>query len=201
MKDQYSEPMFRLFVAISIPERIRREIFRVQQELEPLTPRGAVRWTRPDQIHLTLRFLGDVPAARLEALKESLGAVCRGVRPLRLRAEGIGFFPNDHSPRVIWVGVNEAEGLLVDLQRRIETAARSFTAESSPETFVGHATLGRCKSFRPSDLEKLLAQVRVSQGRAFGEWTAPAVEIIRSQLSPAGALYTVLAALPLTGGN
>jgi 2'-5' RNA ligase len=193
--------MFRLFIAIPIPEPVRDEIIRVQQALQPLAPRGAIRWARPDQIHLTLRFLGDVPAARLEALKEAIGAVCRAVRPLQLRAEGIGFFPNDHSPRVIWVGINEAEGLLVDLQRRIETAARSFTAESSPETFVGHATLGRCKSFRPSDLEKLLARVRVSQGRTFGEWTAPEVEIIRSRLSPAGALYTVLAALPLTGGN
>ena len=65
----------RLFVAISIPEPVRDEIIRVQQELQPLVPRNVVRWARPDQFHLTLRFLGDVPANGVEDLKKSVGAV------------------------------------------------------------------------------------------------------------------------------
>ena len=188
-----------MFVAIPIPEAVRDEIIRVQRELQPLASPGAVRWTRPEQIHLTLRFLGDVQAARLEDLKESVNTVCAGTRPLRLRAEGIGFFPNEHSPRVVWVGINDAEGLLVDLQKRIETAVQPFTVESNTESFVGHATLGRFKSFRRSDSGKLPAHVQAIKGRMFGEWTAPEVEIIQSRLSPEGARYTVLAAFQLSG--
>jgi len=200
MADDSSTEKLRLFIAIPIPEPVREEMLRVQRELQPLARPGAVRWTRPDQIHLTLRFLGDVPAARVNALKESINAACRGVRPMQLRAEGIGFFPNDHSPRVMWGGINEAEGLLIDLQRRIETAVRPFAAETNAEIFVGHATLGRFKSFRRSDTGKLLARVPAIKGRTFGEWTAREIEIIRSQLSPDGPLYTLLAAFPLDEG-
>src|ERR1700690_1877187 len=122
MADDSSPEKLRLFVAISIPEPVRDEIIRVQRELQPLVPRNVARWTRSDQFHLTLRFLGDVPIDGAEKLKQSVGAVCPNARPLSLRAEGVGFFPNPRSPRVIWVGINDGEGQLVDLQRQIETA-------------------------------------------------------------------------------
>ena len=99
----------RLFVAIPIPEPVRDEIIRVQQELQPLVPRDVARWARSDQFHLTLRFLGDVPADGVEDLKKSVGAVCRNARSLSLRAGGVGFFPNPRSPRVIWVGIDDRD--------------------------------------------------------------------------------------------
>ena len=74
-----STEKLRLFVAIAIPDPVREEIIRVQRELQPLAPRDAVRWTKPEQFHLTLRFLGDVSADRVAALKESVRAVCSGV--------------------------------------------------------------------------------------------------------------------------
>jgi 2'-5' RNA ligase len=187
----------RLFVAISIPGPVRDEIIRVQQELQPLVSREVARWARSDQFHLTLRFLGDVLAGSLEALKESVNAVCRGARPLSLRAEGIGFFPNPHLPRVIWVGINDREGRLVDLQKQIEAAVRLFTAEPSEKNFTGHATLGRLKNPRPADIRDLAARVQSLEKRLFGEWTAHEIEIIRSELSPAGARYTSLAVFRL----
>jgi RNA 2',3'-cyclic 3'-phosphodiesterase len=94
MPSDNSIAALRLFVAIPIPEPVRDEIIRVQQELQPLVPRDVVRWTRPDQFHLTLRFLGDVAADGIEDLKKSVGAVCRNAEPLSLRAAGVGFFPN-----------------------------------------------------------------------------------------------------------
>jgi 2'-5' RNA ligase len=187
----------RLFIAIPIPEPVRDEIIRVQREMQPLAPRGAVRWTRPDQFHLTLRFLGDVPVAGLEKLKESVNAVCRSAQPLQMRAEGVGFFPNPHSPRVVWVGIFDKAGLLIDLQKRIETAVRPFAAEPGAENFAGHVTLGRLKNLKPSDARKLAAHAQTVKDRTFGEWTAHEIEIIRSELSTVGARHTSLAAFRL----
>jgi len=187
----------RLFVAISIPEPVRDEIIRVQQELQPLVPRDVIRWAKSDQFHLTLRFLGDVPADGVEELKKSAGAVCRNARSLSLRAEGVGFFPNPRSPRVIWVGINDREGRLVDLQRQVEVAVGTFSPEPGEKNFMGHATLGRLKNPRPADIRDLAGRAQSLEKRLFGEWTAQEIEIIRSELSPAGARYTLLAAFRL----
>ena len=197
MADDSSTEKLRSFIAISIPEPVRDEIIHVQRELQPLAPQGAARWTRPDQFHLTLRFLGDVPAAGLGKLKESVNAVCRSARPLALRAEGIGFFPNPHSPRVVWVGIDDQAGLLVDLQKRIEIVVRPFIAEPGAEHFAGHATLGRLKNLKPPDARKLAAHAQTVKDRTFGEWTADKIEIIRSELSQAGARHTTLATFRL----
>jgi len=197
MADDTSTASLRLFVAIPIPEPVRDEIIRVERELQPLVPRDVARWTRPDQFHLTLRFLGDVPVDGVEDLKKSIGAVCRNARLLSLRAEGVGFFPNSGSPRVSWVGIDDGAGRLVDLQRQIEAAVRPFTAEPGEKNFMGHVTLGRVKNPRPADARNLATRAQSLEKRLFGEWTAHEIEIIRSELSPAGARHTLLAAFRL----
>ncbi len=197
MADDNSKEKLRLFIAIPIPEPVRDEIIRVQQGMQLLAPQGAVRWTKPDQFHLTLRFLGDVPVDGLEKLKESVNAVCRSARPMPLRAGGVGFFPNPHSPRVVWVGIDDKGGLLIDLQKRIEAAVRPFAAEPGTEHFAGHATLGRLKNLKPPDARKLAAHAQTVNDQMFGEWTAQEIEIIRSELSQAGARHTTLVAFRL----
>ena len=196
MADNLTEKL-RLFIGIPIPEPVQDEIIRGQQELQPLAPRDVARWARPDQFHLTLRFLGDVPADGVEDLKKSVGAVCRNAWPLSLRAEGVGFFPNPRSPRVIWVGINDREGRLVDLQKQIEAAVGPFSPEPGEKNFTGHATLGRLKNPKPSDIRDLAARAQSLEKRLFGEWTADEIEIIRSELFPVGARYTSLAAFRL----
>jgi 2'-5' RNA ligase len=187
----------RLFVAIGLPEKVRGEIIRAQRELQPLMPREVARWTRPDQFHLTLRFLGNVPMDGVEALKQAVGVVCRNTPPLALRAQGVGFFPNPRSPRVIWVGINENEGRLVDLQRRIETAVGPFSPEPGETNYAGHVTLGRLKRPKPADTRQLAARAQLFENQTFGHWTAEEVEIIRSELSSGGARYTPLAGFRL----
>jgi RNA 2',3'-cyclic 3'-phosphodiesterase len=191
----------RLFVAIALPETVREEMIRVQRELQPLVPREVARWTRPDQWHLTLRFLGNVAADGVEDLKQSVGAVCRNVPPLFLCAQGVGFFPNPHSPRVIWVGIGDGEGQLVDLQKRIETAVGPFSPEPAGKNFSGHVTLGRLKQPRPSDVRDLAARVQSFDNQIFGSWMAEGIEIIRSELSQSGARYTSLAIFRLSAGR
>jgi RNA 2',3'-cyclic 3'-phosphodiesterase len=197
MLDENSTERFRLFVAIPVPDAVRNEMIRVQCELQPLVPRGAVRWAKPEQFHLTLRFLGDVPVERVPALQETVNAVCLGSPALCLRAQGVGFFPNARSPRVIWVGINDDENCLAELQKKIEHAVRQFTAEQGGERFAGHVTLGRFKLVNRLDTSELTTSAESMKDRRFGEWTAQEIEIIRSELSPTGARYTLLAALPL----
>jgi RNA 2',3'-cyclic 3'-phosphodiesterase len=191
----------RLFVAIALPEAVRSEILRAQRELQPLVPRAVARWTRPDQFHLTLRFLGNVPTDAVEDLKRSVDAVCRNTPPLLLRAQGVGFFPNPRSPRVIWAGINDIGNRLVDLQKRIETAVSPFSPEAGEKNFAGHVTLGRLKNPKPSDTRGMAARAQLYETQIFGNWTAEEVEIIRSELSSGGASYTSLAVFRLGAEN
>ncbi len=186
-------------MAIPVPDAVREEMLRVQRELQPLAPRGVVRWTKPDQFHLTLRFLGDVSSDRVTGLQDSLRAACSDVPVLRLCALGIGFFPNARSPRVIWIGITDGESRLVDLQRKIEAAVQPFTAEQGSERFAGHVTLARFKQFGPFETKALTGHAETMKTRMFGEWTVPEIELIRSELSPTGAHYTSLATFPLDG--
>jgi RNA 2',3'-cyclic 3'-phosphodiesterase len=200
MLNENSIERFRLFVAIPVPDAVREEILRVQRELQPLAPRGMIRWTKPEQFHLTLRFLGDVSSDRVAALQESVRTICSGASPLHLRAQDVGFFPNPRSPRVIWIGITDGENRLVDLQRKIEAAVQPFTAEQGGERFAGHVTLGRFKQAGHLKIKALTDHAEAMKSRTLGEWTAREIEIIRSELSPAGARHTLLAAFPL-GGN
>ncbi|MGA3285096.1 MAG: RNA 2',3'-cyclic phosphodiesterase [Verrucomicrobiota bacterium] len=197
MADDSSTEKLRLFVAIPMPEAVRKEITGVQQELQRLVSRDAVRWTNPEQFHLTLRFLGDVPVERVAALQEAVNAVCHGSPALHLRAQGVGFFLNARSPRVIWAGVNDGEGRLADLQKKIEGAVGPFAEKPSSERFAGHVTIGRVKFLKRPEAETLAAQAQAVKDRLFGEWTANEVELIRSDLLPTGASHTLLAAFRL----
>jgi 2'-5' RNA ligase len=188
---------FRLFVAITVPGAVREEVFRVQREWQPLAPRDVVRWTKPEQFHLTLRFLGDVPSTQVANLQESLRTACTGTPPLQLRAQGVGFFPNARSPRVIWVGIHDKEDCLATFQKKIESAVQSYTTERGGDQFAGHVTLGRFKQYNNLATSGLVNQAESVKNRLFGEWTAREIELIRSELLPAGPRYTTLAACQL----
>ncbi len=197
MQDENASGTLRLFVAIAIPEPVRNEMARAQRDLQSLAPRRAIRWTKPEQFHLTLRFLGDVAAARVEELKAAVGTVCANSRPLRLRAEGISFFPNARSPRVIWAGIHDEERLLTGFQSRIEAVVGAFTTGRGEDPFIGHATLGRVKDLNRPDAGKLEAYAQQTGNAVLGEWTASEVEIIRSELSASGAQHAPLAGFRL----
>jgi 2'-5' RNA ligase len=186
-----------LFVAISVPEEIKTEIETAQAELRRALPADCVRWTKREQFHLTLKFLGNVPVDVLRELQFSVRKACDGIPVLRLRAERIGAFPGMKSPRVIWAGVENREGLLPKLQQMVEIAVEGFTAETAEAGFRGHVTLGRVKHLRRPQAERLAKRVGVLTDRYFGEWAADKIEIIRSELSAGGACYTTLAAVPL----
>ena len=186
----------RLFVAVAVPAQVKQRILETQAELKDIV-RAGVRWTTPDQFHLTLRFLGSVESAQVEALSSALGAACAGFKPLRLRAGRIGFFPRLRSPRVVWVGVTDEDNALPRLQQAVQAASNEFTSETPETRFTGHVTLGRVKEITRLQAEPLVKAAERMKQLVFGTWEAREVELVRSQLSPHGSRYSVVSLAPL----
>jgi RNA 2',3'-cyclic 3'-phosphodiesterase len=191
--------LFRLFIAVTIPEEIRAKIEEAQAELRRVLPERAVRWTRRAQFHLTLKFLGGVDAARVEALGEAVRAACGGFGALHLRAERVGFFPDLRYPRVVWIGVQDQAAQLPRLQEAVEHAAREYTTETKEERFTGHVTLARIRGIKRPEAEALAKAAAGMAERLFGQWTAYQVELMRSELLPQGARHSTLAPIALAG--
>lgn len=197
--DPESKPL-RLFVAIAVPPEVRASMKEAQVRLREECPAKAVAWTRSEQFHLTLKFLGNVAETQVAALREAIDEVCHGFGPMRIRAEGLGAFPDLRFPRVVWVGLKEPAGRLEKLQREIETATRCFTNEPAEKHFNGHVTIGRAKRINRREAQVLGAMLAKDSDRLFGEWLAEGLELVQSVLSAEGARHTPLQTFPFSGG-
>lgn len=187
---------WRLFIALEVPEPVKDRIEQAQRALRDACRRADVRWTRREQFHLTLRFLGQVEATRAEALAVALRSATAEIRALQLTAGKIGFFPGAHRPRVVWAGLDGGSGLLT-LQQAVAIAAAPYTSEPAEKEFSGHITLARIREIRGGDARALEAAAVRLADEVFGSWTATRVDVIRSRLSPEGARYSSIAEIPL----
>jgi 2'-5' RNA ligase len=187
----------RSFIAIELSPDILRRVSRLQERIKADMPPGLLRWTRPEGIHLTLKFLGDVQADRLEAIAEALRAACLPHAPFSLSIGGMGVFPNPRRPRVLWIGVDEPAGVLIRLQRDVEQTVAPLGFPTERRRFSPHLTLGRVKrGRRPAELEALGQYAERASVRV-GEMEVHAVHLMRSDLRPSGAVYTALAEVAL----
>ncbi|MDX1530001.1 MAG: RNA 2',3'-cyclic phosphodiesterase [Rhodothermales bacterium] len=174
----------RLFVALPVPAPIRAELRALREALD-----GA-RWTRPEQFHLTLRFVGGVEAERVPAFEAALAEV--QAPPLDLAIDGLSTFPNRRRPRVLVARV-EPDPALLDVQAQVEAAVRALGVEPDEKPFRPHVTLARLK--RP-DAKAVHAYVRRHEGfRA--PFHADHFALYASALGPVGAVHERLAAFPL----
>ena len=185
----------RMFIAIELPGDVRQYVAECEDRLRRA---GAdVRWVRPDRIHLTLLFLGEVPADRLADLEAAVRAAAGSFAPLALQAAGAGRFPLRGTPRIIWIGVEEPTGGLVRLQKAVAEATADFAEKREDREFAAHLTLGRAKSGKNArPLDEAIAAMAAETGPAF---EVREVVIFKSELSPQGPTYTPLAKLPLAG--
>ena len=193
------EQRVRLFVALAVPAEVKSSLAAIQDELRAQLPPRAASWTRTENIHLTLRFLGDVDPARIEALTSALSSTVTDFAPLPLVAERVGCFPDLRYPRVFWAWVHDAgeRERLAELHQRIGVATAGFTREPDEKRFVGHLTLARFKQIKRPQAQLIAAFAHRAVDRRFGDWTAAAVELMRSELAPGGSRYTCLAELPM----
>ena len=191
----------RVFVAIDIPNSAKAELSRAVDGLKVQVPAG-VRWVDPAGIHLTLKFLGDVDrdivSGLFSAMAEAAGDAGSG--PFQLGLTGLGVFPNAREPRVIWAGVSGDMDALGRLQTRVDEAVSrlGFALERRP--FRPHLTLGRVRDRAPAvDRARIGEVIQHAALPNSGQWTVREIHLIRSTLTPNGAIYDSLGAATMTG--
>lgn len=184
----------RLFVAIAIPEGHRRAL---AARLAGAAARGPrARWERPEKLHLTLRFLGEVDAGRVEALAAALRAAVAPLAPFAARLASAGAFPSVRRARVLWLGV-EAGHPLARLWAAVDEACRPFAERPEERAFHPHLTLARCDP--PWD-ERAVERFAAALGApAPAPFAVAAVSLVESRLGPGGSRYREVAPLPLGG--
>lgn len=188
-------PSVRAFVAIELPSILLKRIEELQETLKKeVKGTRSVSWPRPEGIHLTLKFLGDVEETRIEDISTALTGASSGFKSMRLKAGGVGCFPTQRNPRVIWVGLSHSEEL-ERLQNNIEEAAAGLGFEKEDRPFKPHLTLCRIKS--PEDGRILGHSIEKFKDFIDIDFVARDLVLFKSQLSPRGAVYTALKRISL----
>jgi len=191
----------RCFIAIELPGEAKEGLARLRRGLERDEHRF-VKWVDPGGVHLTLKFLGNIPSKRVAEITVAMEAAIEGISPFHLQVSGLGAFPGLSQPRVLWIGVGGEVNQLARLQPGIDSALTPLGFAKEERSFVPHLTLARIRQ-GASPLQR----------RSFGELVtstafpdkyhirAEAVSLMRSQLTPAGAIYTRLSVVELGHGQ
>ena len=181
----------RLFVALEIPSTVRERFATLINQLRALESKSSAkkpRWVRPENLHVTLKFIGHIDPALLDPIRATLAKVCSD-GPVDLRFRGLGFFPNAKRPRVLWAGT-AASPNLSSLARDIDSSLAKLGIPAEGRAFTPHLTLARCE---PSAISAAMAGV-VDRDSAcdFGGLRTTQFHLVESKLKASGAEYTTL---------
>jgi 2'-5' RNA ligase len=191
----------RAFIAIELGEDIHRHLDKVIAPMARALAGKPLRWVPVENIHLTLKFLGDVSVANLEMIYKLVGQEAAHCFPFEIGVGGIGAFPNEARPRVLWVGV-KAPDELGQLQKRIENEVARFGYPPDRKPFQAHLTLGRVsRNASPADVRDVGETLRKQNLGYLGATRVEAVQVFRSDLQPSGAVYTPLFSAPFGEGG
>ena len=188
--------MVRAFIAVDISQEARAALADVINGLQQQGVSG-VRWVRPEGIHLTLKFLGEIDPGLVDGIMNALGRAAQGTGAFRLALSDIGAFPSANNPRVIWAGLEGELDTLKDIQEKIDREVHSTTGlpmETRP--FTPHLTLGRMGNRASSDERRRAGKAMAEAGPSLPSlnvsWRVEGVSLIRSTLTPQGAVYDLL---------
>ena len=183
-------PTLRAFVGVPVGSALGRQMSAVRAEFSDRT----VRWVPPQNLHLTLKFLGNVEEAQVASIRAALRNALSDTGGFRVAATGLGVFPDARRPRVLWVGLTAPE--LPQVAGRVDQAVEPFGAESATTRFWPHATIGRWRGPETGG-RRLQDELARWQDRWFGVFRIDEVTLFRSTLQPAGAVYSALEVFPL----
>jgi len=193
----HNPEQIRSFIAIKLSEEAKKGLTRLRKELERDEHRF-VKWVDPGGIHLTLKFLGNIPSKRITEITGAIEEAAQGISPFHLEISGLGAFPSLRQARVLWVGIGGEVDKLSRLQQNIDSVLAVLGFANEERSFVPHLTLARIRQ-----------GASPPERRSFGELVGSAVfedkyhikveaiSLMRSQLTPAGAIYTCLSAVGL----
>ena len=187
----------RAFVAIEPGEAARAALEALRDRLAAAAPRRAVRWVRPGQCHLTLRFLGNVPPDRMPELERRLTEAAAESAAFSLGLADPGAFPTAATPRVLWVGLRGDLEALTALARRVDAAAADLGDHREDREFHPHLTLGRVAD-RDARVARALSELLArTPPPPPADWPVREFKLFRSELRPEGAVYSVLGSFAL----
>lgn len=181
----------RLFVALPLSPGLREIVAQTQDALRSRIAARDVKWVTPTNIHLTLHFLGETADAQKEKLIAALAAACSGTPPLNLQTGTLGSFPDARRPRVIYWGLEGDLNALADLQTRVSSAVAPFGAHQETKPFTPHLTLARVKSFDKRILQGIGNAIEYCPVSTT-DWRVQNIELISSELTPQGPIYSVI---------
>ena len=185
----------RLFVALDLPEAVRHALAELIANLKPKS-QGA-RWVQPENLHITLKFIGHVGNEKLSPIQSALSSI-HTAQPIELRFRGIGFFPNERRPRAFWCGVAGSPNL-AELAADIDRALVPLGIEAETRPFTPHLTLARFKS--DEGVREVVHAANDMKSTDFGAATETNFHLYESLLKSTGAQYNRVASFPFVGGS
>lgn len=190
--------MLRAFIALELPGGLQKSISLVIERLQATAGKSAVRWVPAANIHLTLKFLGEVAPSGVALIEEALKAEAGLHCGFKIEVGGLDAFPNSKRPRVVWLGV-DAPPDLASLQRAIDSATSRLGYDSETRPFSPHLTLGRVReNASPAHIASLTAALKEVKFNSPGEVFVETVHLFKSDLHPGGSVYTRLFSAPLS---
>jgi len=189
--------MIRAFIAITPPPTLQQTMAEVRQVFQGFALRWC--WVTPDHIHLTLRFLGNMPDESVPPLLQAMEQAAQGQTAFPLRARALGCFPHPARPRVLWVGLDDPNQALGRLNERLMAALTPLGFPPEDRPFHPHLTLARVQNMMPSS--HLLSMLQTYQNQDFGEFLVTQLHIVQSQLQRGGAVHTILRSVTLQSSD
>ncbi len=177
----------RIFVAVFPPPEVVKEALAAAR----LPPDDRIRWTRPENVHLTLKFLGDVREELLDDIRAVLEEVCASHAPFKVALAGLGAFPSARRARILWASVGEGSGRLRSLATGLDTGLTSSGFEHERRPYTPHLTLGRVRG-NPASLQ-------LTPGSIDSKFMIGSIELVESMLTPEGSVYKTQGTLALSG--
>ena len=192
----------RAFVAIKLDQHLITQLQNQANRIQSIIGEDVVRWVRPEGVHLTLKFLGEIDKKQSHALQRLLREVSAEISPFVIRVAGFGCFPAVRKPRVLWVGVEEESGGLLRLQQMLDHRLNDLGFPREKRRFHPHLTLGRVKRhIRGQDLSQEAQRLHSVEIGSLGELRVDQIHLVRSELGPGGARYSTLGAFTLGERN
>jgi len=179
----------RVFIAVDLPNDVRKALSDLQRALRAST--STARWVAPESIHVTLRFVGEVPEKRIEDIDTALTGLTW--KPFTITVRGVGFFPGTRSPRVFWAGMEAPT--MQGLAEQLDTRMERLGFEKEKRAFRPHITLARAKDTRIDS--SLVSSASKFEDHDFGSFTVDRVFLFKSTLKPSAAVYEKLKEYPL----
>ena len=186
--------LVRLFVSLSSPSSVQAAVFELVERLR--SANADIRWEPRGKLHCTVKFLGPTSVSAIPGIDRSLKKISEEIPPFPLSYGSLGFFPTPRAPRVIWIGIDDTRGILGDLQKRIDTDLSKLGVVNQTTMLASELTLGRVRGGR--NLSQLLA---MTETLTFSSelHTVDSFSLMRSDLQPAGSVYTQEKSFPLIG--